>query len=109
MRLKHLALGQGIVALGVRRCTSVKVDTCSAGQALGYRAGVRLKHLALGQGMGARAAEAVEAGAARGLWVLLQNCHLLPRWLPALDALLERLDRLHKACGSMCCSPAVVK
>ena len=65
---------------------------------------MRLKHLALGQGMGARAAEAVEAGAARGLWVLLQNCHLLPRWLPALDALLERLDRPHKAC----CITAVV-
>lgn len=71
--------------------------SCLSGQALGYRAGVRLKHLALGQGMGGRAAEAVEAGAARGLWVLLQNCHLLPRWLPALDALLERLDRPHKA------------
>ena len=68
-----------------------------AGQALGFRAGVRLKHLALGQGMGARAAEAVEAGATRGLWVLLQNCPLLPRWLPALDALLEGLERPHKA------------
>ncbi len=65
---------------------------------------MRLKHLALGQGMGARAAEAVEAGAARGLWVLLQNCHLLPRWLPALDALLEGLERPHKARPSpVCC------
>ncbi len=64
---------------------------------------MRLKHLALGQGMGARAAEAVEAGAARGLWVLLQNCHLLPRWLPALDALLEGLERPHKARPSPVC------
>ena len=78
------------------------MPVCVAGQALGYRPGVRLKHLALGQGMGPRAAEAVEAGAARGLWVLLQNCHLLPRWLPALEALLERLDRPHKAPNTLC-------
>lgn len=66
-------------------------DVMRLGEELGFRPGAKLKHLALGQGMGPKAAELLEAGAARGHWVLLQNCHLLPRWLPALDKLLERL------------------
>jgi dynein heavy chain len=52
--------------------------------------------MALGQGMGPKAAELIEAGAARGLWVMLQNCHLLPRWLKTLEKILERLQKPHK-------------
>jgi dynein heavy chain len=52
--------------------------------------------MALGQGMGPRAQELIEAGAARGLWVVLQNCHLLPRWLKTLEKVLEKLGRPHK-------------
>lgn len=52
--------------------------------------------MALGQGMGPKAAELIEAGAARGLWVMLQNCHLLPRWLKNLEKILERLQKPHK-------------
>lgn len=66
------------------------------GEELGFKPGAKLKYLALGQGMGAKAAELVEAGAARGLWVVLQNCHLLPSWLPSLEKLLERLGKPHK-------------
>jgi hypothetical protein len=42
------------------------------GEELGYKPGGKLKHLALGQGMGAKAAELIETGAQRGLWVMLQ-------------------------------------
>jgi dynein heavy chain len=52
--------------------------------------------MALGQGMGPKAAELIEAAAVRGLWVMLQNCHLLPRWLKTLEKILERLQKPHK-------------
>ncbi|KAF8069431.1 DHC1 [Scenedesmus sp. PABB004] len=66
------------------------------GEELGFKPGAKLKYMALGQGMGPKAAELIEAGAARGLWVMLQNVHLLPRWLSGLDKLLDRLTRPHK-------------
>jgi hypothetical protein len=52
--------------------------------------------MALGQGMGAKAAELIETAAVRGLWVMLQNCHLLQRWLKTLEKILERLHKPHK-------------
>jgi hypothetical protein len=52
--------------------------------------------MALGQGMGPKAAELIEAAGVRGLWVMLQNCHLLPRWLKTLEKILERLQKPHK-------------
>lgn len=63
---------------------------------MGYKAGVKLKYLSLGQGMGTRAGEQVEAAAARGLWVLLQNCHLLPKWLKTLEKILDKIDKPHR-------------
>jgi hypothetical protein len=66
------------------------------GEELGFKPGGKLKYMALGQGMGPKAAELIEAGAARGLWVMLQNCHLLPRWLKTLEKILERLQKPHK-------------
>lgn len=38
----------------------------------------------------------IEAGATRGLWVMLQNCHLLPKWLKTLEKILEKIDKPHK-------------
>lgn len=35
------------------------------------------------------------AGVARGLWVMLQNCHLLPRWLKTLEKILEKIYKPH--------------
>lgn len=63
---------------------------------MGFKAGVKLKYMALGQGMGPKAAEVIESGAARGLWVMLQNCHLLPKWLKTLEKILDKLDKPHK-------------
>lgn len=70
----------------------------SAGEEVGMKPGVRLKHLALGQGMGPRALELITAGVSRGIWVLLQNCHLLPKFMPLLEKALDKLERPHKVC-----------
>ena len=37
---------------------------------------------------------------ARGQWVLLMNCHLLPQWLPTLEKLIERLGDGSPGSGS---------
>jgi len=51
----------------------------------------RLRSVALGRGQGARA-EALLAPAARdGDWVLLENAHLAPSWLPSLERYVDRL------------------
>jgi len=49
--------------------------------------------MALGQGMGPKAAEMLETGSTRGLWVMLQNCHLLPSWLKTLEKILEKITK----------------
>ena len=63
---------------------------------MGFKAGGKLKYMALGQGMGPKAAEVIESGATRGLWVMLQNCHLLPKWLKTLEKILDKLEKPHK-------------
>ncbi|MES1912723.1 MAG: hypothetical protein MHM6MM_004949 [Cercozoa sp. M6MM] len=40
--------------------------------------------VSLGQGMTEKATELLEQGAVRGYWVVLQNLHLVPRWLGTL-------------------------
>ena len=45
--------------------------------------------LSLGQGQGPLAERAVDKAMELGHWVLLQNCHLMPTWLPRLQQLLE--------------------
>jgi dynein heavy chain len=72
------------------------VPCCRLGEELGFKPGGKLKYMSLGQGMGPKAAELIEAAAVRGLWVMLQNCHLLPRWLKTLEKTLERLHKPHK-------------
>eukprot|EP00892_Ulva_mutabilis_P000667 jgi/Ulvmu1/10600/UM065_0055.1 len=71
-------------------------DLFKLGDECGFKPGSKLKYMALGQGMGPRAQEAVEMGATRGLWVMLQNCHLLPKWLKSLEKILEKITHPHK-------------
>jgi len=71
-------------------------DVFKLGEELGYKPGAKLKYMALGQGMGPRAAELLEMGSTRGLWVMLQNCHLLPSWLKTLEKILEKITKPHK-------------
>ena len=51
------------------------------GEEMGFKPGAKLKYMALGQGMGPKAQEFIETGVTRGLWIMLQNCHLLPKWV----------------------------
>lgn len=48
-----------------------------------------------GTGMGPKAAEQLDQGSTRGLWVMLQNCHLLPSWLKTLEKILEKMVKPH--------------
>ena len=67
-------------------------DVFKLGEEMGFKPGAKLKYMALGQGMGPKAMEFVETGSTRGLWVMLQNCHLLPKWLKKLEKALEKIE-----------------
>ena len=46
----------------------------------------------LGRGRGQGAEELIADAAERGLWVLLQNCHLSLSWMPRLENIINNLD-----------------
>lgn len=47
------------------------------------------KSLSMGQGMDKDAEEYLARGHKEGIWVFLENCHLMPKWLPKLEQLLD--------------------
>uniref|UniRef100_A0A8C6RAH3 Dynein, axonemal, heavy chain 10 n=1 Tax=Nannospalax galili TaxID=1026970 RepID=A0A8C6RAH3_NANGA len=57
--------------------------------------GTRLKFLAMGQGQEKVALQLLETAVARGQWLMLQNCHLLVKWLKDLEKSLERISKPH--------------
>ncbi|XP_054939143.1 dynein axonemal heavy chain 10-like isoform X1 [Physeter macrocephalus] len=57
--------------------------------------GNRLKFLAMGQGQEKVALQLLEVAVARGQWLMLQNCHLLVKWLKDLEKSLERITKPH--------------
>ena len=73
-------------------------DPTSNLQKLAERSGFglsRLKILSLGQGQENVAMQLLDQAISRGLWLLLQNCHLLAAWLPELEKELEKLNKPH--------------
>ncbi|XP_078721925.1 dynein axonemal heavy chain 11 [Lampetra fluviatilis] len=67
-------------------------DVESLGKKLGFTIDSgKLHNISLGQGQEAVAEEALERAAREGHWVILQNVHLVSRWLGTLEKLLERL------------------
>ncbi|XP_076826869.1 dynein axonemal heavy chain 11 [Brachyhypopomus gauderio] len=50
-----------------------------------------LHHVSLGQGQESVAEKALHTAAAKGHWVILQNVHLVERWLGRLEELLEHV------------------
>jgi len=69
-------------------------DVAKLGENKGFTSN-KFKALALGQGMGPQAIENLKTGAQRGHWVMLQNCHLLTKWLKELEKELEQLTKPH--------------
>lgn len=73
-------------------------DPTSNLQKLAERSGFglnRLKILSLGQGQESVAMQLLDTAIGRGMWLLLQNCHLLSAWLPELEKELEKLNKPH--------------
>ena len=70
-------------------------DITKLGSELGFT-GNTLKIVALGQGQGGIAMRYLETSVQRGHWVLLQNCHLMLRWMPILEVFLEQHENPHE-------------
>eukprot|EP01022_Parablepharisma_sp_SALTPOND_P010884 TRINITY_DN144_c0_g3_i1.p1 TRINITY_DN144_c0_g3~~TRINITY_DN144_c0_g3_i1.p1 ORF type:complete len:4665 (-),score=723.90 TRINITY_DN144_c0_g3_i1:29991-43985(-) len=47
------------------------------------------KSLSMGQGVDKDAEEYLARGHKEGIWVFLENCHLMPKWLPKLEQMLD--------------------
>jgi dynein heavy chain, axonemal len=59
-------------------------DVIKLSEQMGF-GGNKFKYMSLGQGAEAEARQLVETSSQRGLWVMLQNCHLLPKYLKDLE------------------------
>ncbi|KAH3745451.1 dynein heavy chain 10, axonemal [Pelomyxa schiedti] len=69
-------------------------DIFKLGESLGLSS--KVKPFALGQDQGNPAAKLLEIAISQGNWVVLQNCHLLPSWLPVLNKILAKLEHPHE-------------
>ena len=66
-------------------------DVEAVGKKLGFTFDNRNFHnVSLGQGQEIVAEEAMQLAAREGHWVILQNIHLVAKWLPALEKALEK-------------------
>ncbi|NWU42756.1 DYH10 protein, partial [Hylia prasina] len=56
----------------------------------------RLKFLAMGQGQEEIALQMLEEAVVHGQWLMLQNCHLLVKWLIHLEKAVEKITEPHE-------------
>ncbi|KAM4891097.1 dynein axonemal heavy chain 10 [Sylvia borin] len=56
----------------------------------------RLKFLAMGQGQEEIALQLLEEAVVQGHWLMLQNCHLLVKWLIHLEKAVEKITEPHE-------------
>ncbi|VDK33899.1 unnamed protein product [Taenia asiatica] len=67
-------------------------DVEALGRQLGFTSdGKNFHNISLGQGQESVAEEAMKLSAQEGHWIILQNVHLVAKWLPAFEKLLEEL------------------
>ncbi|KAM3610556.1 uncharacterized protein V6R79_005609 [Siganus canaliculatus] len=70
-------------------------DPCSDVMKLAQQSDIKFRFLAMGQGQEEVALQWLEAAASRGQWLMLQNCHLLVKWLKELEKSLEKITKPH--------------
>ena len=58
---------------------------------LSHQMNSRLFSVSLGKGQKEKASKFLKDFASSGDWLLLQNCHLMPSWMPELENILQRL------------------
>ncbi|KAL9651290.1 hypothetical protein ABK040_001243 [Willaertia magna] len=53
----------------------------------------RIKYISLGEGQGEKALSLIEKGISKGMWVLLQNCHLLVDWMKTVEHIVDKMEK----------------